>query len=121
MKYIFLFLFLPLLSFGQLSTTYDSYFQTITDNETVRIYHVKMVINVTEHWVEIKSKLQESGLETCLAKVMVEWQIGAGFLMSSYQDRVVFYYPKINKLVIINEDTESIFYGNIPTNVEIAK
>lgn len=120
MKYIILFLFLPfLLSSQELSTTYNSYFQTISDNISIKIYHAKMVIQVTESCVEIKSEVE--GVETSLAKVEIEWTIGPECLISSYLNRIVFYYPKTNKLVIINDQVESVFYGNIPVIVEIQK
>ncbi len=121
MKYIILFIFLPLfLSSQELSTTYDSYFQTISDNTSIKIYHAKMVIFVSESCVEIKSEVQGVG-ETSLAKIEVEWVVGPECLMSSYQNRIVFYYPKTNKLVIISDQVESIFYGDIPTITEIQK
>lgn len=120
MKYIFLFLFLPfLLSSQELTTTYDSYFQTISDNTSIKIYHAKMVIFISESCVEIKSDVE--GVKTSLARVEIEWSIGPECLMSSYLNRIVFYYPKINKLVIINDQVESVFYGNIPVIVEIQK
>lgn len=106
---------------GQNTTSYESYFQTITDNESVNIYHVKMVIKVADDYVEVLSDID--GEFTSLAKVEVEWKVGTGFLLSSNESNNVFYYPKTNKLVIINlnNQTESVFYGNIPKSVEISK
>lgn len=122
MKYIFIFLlFLHFELVGQNTTSYESYFQTITDNESVNIYHVKMVIKITDDYVEILSDVESEFMS--LAKIEVEWKIGTGFLLSSNESNNVFYYPKTNKLVIINlnNQTESVFYGNIPKSVEISK
>ena len=121
MKYIIFLLFLPLTLRSQNTTSYESYFQTITDNESVNIYHVKMVIKVTDDYVEVLSDVENEFMS--LAKIEVEWKIGTGFLLSSKEDHNVFYYPKTNKLVIINlnNQTESVFYGNIPKSVEISK
>ena len=120
MRYIILFIFLPLLlSSQELSTTYDSYFQTISDQTSIKIYHAKMVIFISESCVEIKSEVE--GVETSLARVEIEWSIGPECMISSYLNRIVFYYPKTNKLVIISDQSESVFYGNIPTIVEMQK
>ena len=122
MKYILVFLlFLQFRLTGQTPTSYESYFQTITDNESVYIYHVKMVIKITDDYVEVLSDVENEF--TSLAKIQVEWKIGTGFLLSSNESNNVFYYPKTNKLVIINlnNQTESVFYGNIPKSVEISK
>lgn len=122
MKYTLLFIFLPFLSNAQeLETKYDSYFQTISDLETIHIYHTPMVVVVTDKVVEIVSEVEEK--PTVLATFNVEWQVGNEYLLSNIEDRIVFYYPKTNKLVVINVLTkvESVFYGNIPTHVEIPK
>lgn len=121
MKYIIFLLFLPLTLRSQNTTSYESYFQTITDNESVNIYHVKMVIKVTDDYVEVLSDVESEFMS--LAKIEVEWKIGTGFLLSYKGNHNIFYYPKINKLVILNlnNQTESVFYGNIPKSVEISK
>lgn len=122
MKYIILFIFLPFLSSAQdLYTKYDSYFQTISDPTEIHIYHTLMIVVVTDQVIEIVSEVE--GESTILASFNVEWQVGNEYLLSNIEDRIVFYYPKTNKLVVINTLTkvESVFYGNIPTHVEIPK
>jgi hypothetical protein len=123
MKYIILFIFLPFLTNAQeLYTKYDSYFQTISDPTEIHIYHTLMVVVITDKVVEIGSEVE--GEFTVLALFNVEWQVGNEYLLSNIEDRIVFYYPKINKLVVINILTkvESVFYGTpIPTHVEIPK
>jgi hypothetical protein len=122
MKYIILFIFLPFLTNAQeLYTKYDSYFQTISDPTEIHIYHTLMIVVITDGIVEIMSEVE--GEYTVLAKFNVEWQVGNEYLLSNIEDRIVFYYPKTNKLVIMNMLTkiESVFYGNIPTHIEIPK
>jgi hypothetical protein len=56
-----------------------------------------MVVVVTDKVIEIGSEVE--GEPTVLATFNVEWQVGNEYLLSNIEDRIVFYYPKINKLV----------------------
>lgn len=103
-------------------TSYDSYFQTIVNNQEVRILHMPMCITVTDVDVIITVTLTDK-TQSLLTEHLVNWKVGVNCFNSLINEVQITYWPKENKLVIndLNNRVESTYYGSIPQMLSIRK
>lgn len=121
MKYL-IFLFLPFTTLSQNTTTFESNFQTIESNKSIKIYHSPMTITVTDIDIMITIKIN-TGEDIELVNPRVNWHTSVDCLKSYVDHLEITYWPKINKISINNlkEKIVSVYYGQIPLLIEIEK
>ena len=121
MKYL-LFLFFPFVGVSQNTTTFESYFQTIESNKSIKIYHSPMKITVTDVDIMITLRLV-TGEDTELINPRVNWHTSVDCLKSYVDNLEITYWPKVNKIMINNlkDQIICVYYGTIPLLIEFEK